>query len=411
MPSHDAIVIGAGVIGLALARKLQLAGLKVLVIEKHEPASESTYAAGGMIAACDPHIPDCLKPLVAASAQMYPEFIREIELEADQATDLRATGTIAWFPHDERPGCDSARRLTADELRRIEPMLPPREGAWFLPERSVDPRALGRVLTKAAKHVGVDLATGSPALEVLVATGGRVTGGPQLPSSGNCGDIARGHVAGVLTSHATYHAGIVVNCAGAWAGEIRSGGPQLPSSGTRGDADLGGPQLPSSGNCGDTSPIPTHPVKGQMLCLVPASDAPHRGPVIRHVVRTSDIYIIPRSDGRILLGATVEDAGFDKRVDPDTIQKLHSAGISAVPPLASMRIHDAWAGLRPGTPDNLPILGETSLPGYFAATGHYRDGIMLAPITAHLMTQLICARTPDFDLRPFSPLRFQADKI
>jgi glycine oxidase len=127
---------------------------------------------------------------------------------------------------------------------------------------------------------------------------------------------------------------------------------------------------------------------------------------VQHVVRTPDVYIIPRSDGRILLGATVEEAGFDKRVDPDVIQKLHQAGIAAAPALASMRIHDAWAGLRPGSPDNLPIMGETSLPGYFAATGHYRDGIMLAPITAHLMAQLICGKTPELKLEPFSPSRF-----
>jgi glycine oxidase len=143
-----------------------------------------------------------------------------------------------------------------------------------------------------------------------------------------------------------------------------------------------------------------------MVCLVPASDAPHHRPAIQHVVRTPDVYIIPRSDGRILLGATVEDAGFDKRVDPDVIQQLHHAGITAAPVLASMKIHDAWAGLRPGSPDNLPILGETSLPGYFAAAGHYRDGIMLAPITAHLMTQRITGRELDLDLRAFSPTRF-----
>jgi len=359
VPSHDAIILGAGVIGLSLARKLQLSGLKVLVIEKHEPASEASYAAGGMIAACDPHIAECLKPLVAASAQIYPDFVREIELESDQATDLRANGAIAWFPHDEQPGCASARRLSIDELRRIEPLLPPRDGAWFLPERSVDPRELGRALTKAAKHLGVDVITGSSALEVL---------------AGN------GRAAGVRTSHASYAAAIVVNCAGAWAAQI---------------APLA---------------IPTRPVKGQMVCLVPASDAPHHRPPIQHVVRTPDVYIIPRSDGRILLGATLEDAGFDKRVDPGTIQMLHHAAIAAAPALATMRIHDAWAGLRPASPDHLPILGETSLPGYFAATGHFRDGIMLAPITAHLMSQLICARTPDFDLQPFSPLRFRLDK-
>ena len=356
---HDAIILGAGVIGLSLARRLQLAGLKVLIIEKHEPAAEATHAAGGMIASCDPHIPACLKPLIAASADMYPEFVREIELESDQATDLRDAGTIAWFQHDEHPGCAPARRLSVDALKRIEPLLPSREGVWFLPERSVDPRELGRALTKAAKRAGVDFVTGSPALEILTTNN---------------------RSAGVRTLHASYSAGIVVNCAGAWSGQIAPG------------------------------VIPTRPVKGQMVCLVPASDDPHRGPLIQHVVRTPDVYIIPRSDGRILLGATVEEAGFDKRVDPAVIRKLHQAGIAALPALASMRIHDAWAGLRPGSPDNLPILGETSLSGYFAATGHFRDGILLAPITARLMTQLICARTPDFDLQPFSPLRFGSDK-
>lgn len=360
MKSHDVVIIGAGAIGLSLARKLRLAGLSVLVIEKREPVSESSYAAGGMIAACDPDIPECLKPLVAASAGMYPEFVREIELESDEAVDLRGAGAIAWFGEDKQPGCESARRLTVAELSRIEPLLRPRKGAWFLPERSVDPRALGRTLLKAAKHTGVDLITGSTVSEVFVADG---------------------HAAGVTTSHSVYRAAIVVNCAGAWATQI------APIE------------------------IPIRPVKGQMVCLVPPSDAPHRRPLLRHVVRTPDIYIIPRSDGRILLGATVEDVGFDKRVDADIIQKLHYAAVDAASALASMRIHDAWAGLRPGSPDNLPIMGETSLPGYFAATGHYRDGIMLAPITAHLLTQLLCGRTPDFDLQPFSPQRFGADRI
>jgi glycine oxidase len=102
----------------------------------------------------------------------------------------------------------------------------------------------------------------------------------------------------------------------------------------------------------------------------------------------------------------VEEAGFDKHVDADTVQRLHQAAIHVVPEIAQMRIHDAWAGLRPGSPDGLPILGATSLPGYYAATGHYRDGIMLAPLTAEVMTQLLKGRSPDFDMTPFSPLRF-----
>ena len=166
-----------------------------------------------------------------------------------------------------------------------------------------------------------------------------------------------------------------MNCAGAWASQIKPFG------------------------------VPTRPVKGQMLCVVPAAKAHTSGPLLRHVVRTPEVYIVPRSDGRILLGSTLEEAGFDKRVDPETVQRLHRAAESVAPEIGQMRIHDAWAGLRPGTPDDLPILGATSMPGYYAATGHYRDGIMLAPVTAEVMTQLLTGQPTKFDLAPFSPLR------
>jgi glycine oxidase len=122
------------------------------------------------------------------------------------------------------------------------------------------------------------------------------------------------------------------------------------------------------------------------------------------------VYLIPRSDGRILLGATVEEAGFDKRVDPDVVQALHQAAAIVAPEVGQMRLYEAWAGLRPGSPDKLPILGTTFLPGYYAATGHYRDGILLAPATAQLMTQLLTRLKPDIDLAPFSPLRFSTHR-
>jgi glycine oxidase len=351
----DVIIVGGGVIGLSLAWKLKGHRLDVLVVEKQEPAREATYAAGGMIASCDPNIPPCLRPLVDASAQMYPTFVHELQDEASQSVDLRDTGTIAYFGGGDGTECPGSRQIADAEVSQLEPLLMRQASAWLLPERSVDPRALGQALIKAAKHRGVDFVTGSPVLEV-VATEGRASG--------------------VKTAHSHYGAGIVVNCSGAWAADIP---PVL---------------------------IPTRPVKGQMVCLVPQAGTPYTGPLIQHVIRTPEVYIIPRSDGRILLGATVEEAGFDKRVDPVTIQRLRQAGVDAVPALANMRIHDAWAGLRPGTPDNLPILGETTLPGYFAATGHYRDGIMLAPITAQVTASLITGCGSASDLRPFSPLRF-----
>src|SRR5260370_32387800 len=133
--------------------------------------------------------------------------------------------------------------------------------------------------------------------------------------------------------------------------------------------------------------------------------APSRG-LLRHVIRSPEVYLIPRSDGRILVGTTVEEAGFDKRTDIATIQRLHHAALALVPDLRNARFLEDWAGLRPGTPDALPILGETPTPGYYVATGHFRDGILLAPITAEVMTAVIEGRTPEYDLTAFSPARF-----
>src|SRR5271166_5422631 len=360
----DAVIIGGGVIGLSLAWRLRQAGVTVLVLEKGEPAREATHAAGGMIAHCDPNNPPDLAAMVAASARMYPEFVRELRDEAFESPDLRDAGTIAFFAGDESPNCDGACSLDDEELSRLEPLIALPGPAYFLPERSVDPRKLGSVLEKAARKRGVDFVTGSPVTEVAVL-GRRATG--------------------VRTAKSFYAAGTVVNCAGAWAAQIKPFG------------------------------APTRPVKGQMLCVTPAPPSPAKeagvehpksGPLIQHTIRTPEIYIIPRSDGRIVLGATVEEAGFDKRVDPDTVQRLHQAAANVAPAIGEMRIHEVWAGLRPGSPDGLPILGATSLPGYYVATGHYRDGILLAPITAQVITQLISGQPTRFNVAAFSPLRF-----
>ncbi len=268
---------------------------------------------------------------------------------------VRDHGSVGLVTNDQPPACDGVRPLSDAELAELEPLIARRGRAYLLPECSVDPRKLASVLEKAARALGVDFVTGTPVKEVAVLAG-RATG--------------------VRTAKSFYPAAAVVNCAGAWAALMQPFG------------------------------VPTRPVKGQMVCVVPKRDALNPGPLIRHVVRTPDVYIIPRGDGRMLLGATLEEAGFDKRVDPDTVQRLHQAAITVVPEIAQMRIHDAWAGLRPGTPDGLPILGATSLKGYYAATGHYRDGIMLAPVTALLMTQLLTGHKPEFDLHAFSPQRF-----
>ena len=355
MHTWDAVIVGAGVIGLSLARRLRQENLRVLLIDKGEPGREASYAAGGMIAHCDPHLPDALKPLALASAAMYPEFARALQDESGESPDLRDQGTLAFFAEGEAATCEGVRVSAADELVALEPGMALRQPGYFLPESSVDPRALCSALLKAARHRGVDVVTGSPVIRV---------------------EVQNGRATGVRTSHSTYGAGTVVNCAGAWASQIEPMG------------------------------LPTRPAKGQMVCVVPGPEDASHGLPVQHVVRTPEIYIIPRSDRRILLGATLEDAGFDKRTDVGTIERLYKAAAGVVPKIGDMRIHDAWAGLRPASPDGLPMLGATTLPGYFAATGHYRDGIMLAPITAEVMTQIILGKASEFDLSAFTPTRF-----
>jgi glycine oxidase len=184
-------------------------------------------------------------------------------------------------------------------------------------------------------------------------------------------EVPHRHPVGVKTVKTVFAARNVVNCAGAWAGAI---GPFA---------------------------IPTRPVKGQMLCLVMQPRD-----LLKHVVRTPYGYLIPRSDGRLLVGASVEEAGFDKRTDPDTIRSFYHTATRLVPKLRDARILEDWAGLRPGTPDGLPILGATPIPNYYVATGHFRDGILLAPITAQIMADVIEDRNPAYDLTAFSPARF-----
>ena len=351
MKTSDVIVTGAGIIGLSLARELSKRGASVRVLERGQPGQESSFAAAGMLVQHGLELPPALKPLAEASAAMYPEFVHELEDESGLRVDLRTAGSIAFLKEQDLAAGEPRQPLTPAELARLEPgVAPPALPAWLLDEMTVDPRALTSAALKAALHRGVEVASGSPVTEL---------------------ESAQGRVVGVRTTHTSYHAPAVVNCCGAWAGAI---------SGVK---------------------LPTRPVKGQMLSVAP----PHRA-VIRHVVRTHEVYLVPRSDGRILIGATVEEAGFDKRVDADVMNALHRAAIALVPELAEALRLEAWAGLRPGTPDDLPILGATSLPGYFVATGHFRNGILLAPVTAQMMAEAVRGEPPSFDLSSFSPARF-----
>ena len=342
--------MGGGIIGLSLSIALRKRGAKVLIVERGEPGREASSAAGGMLVDCLLETPPVLQPLATASALMYPEFAHELEVESGVKVDLRDHGTILLLPQGNAGQNDT---LSPARLAELESAIANDVNGYtasYLKERSVDPRALTAAALKTAKNRSVDFSSGDPVTAI---------------------NLSDDHVTGVTTSKTTFLAEKVVNCAGAWSSQL---GPQ---------------------------PIPTRPVKGQMLCLAMPSRE-----LLKHVIRAPKAYLIPRSDGRLLVGATVEEAGFDKRTDIAAIQRLHRAAIALVPKLADAKILEDWAGLRPGTPDALPILGATPTPGYYVATGHYRDGILLAPITAEVTAAVVEGRKPEHDLSAFSPARF-----
>jgi len=340
-------VIGGGIVGLSLSIELRKRGAQVLVVERGEPCQEASRAAAGMLADSTVENP-ALRTLASASANMYPEFVHELQDESGVKVDLRKEGTIVFSAEGSAHSIAQGSPLPAP-LTELEPALASSNlPATYLEERSVDPRALTAAALKAARHRGVDISSGTAVTSLLVADGQAI---------------------GVKTDRTSYSARRVVNCAGAWAGQVP------PHS------------------------FPTRPVKGQMLAVVGA-------PAARHVVRAPDVYLVPRSDGRLLIGASVEEAGFDKRTNADVIRRMQEAAVQILPGITQARLLEAWAGLRPGTPDALPLLGETSTEGYFVAAGHFRDGILLAPVTAHVMAQVVNGEKPDYDISTFSPARF-----
>lgn len=344
-------MIGGGVIGLSIALELNKHNCKTLLIERGETGREASHAAGGMLAYCDPDFSDIVIPLALQSVALYPEYVRELQDETKVHIDFREDGTIFLPESNEAPRRGEA--ISACLIAQLEPNLAATRDGYLLPEACVDPRHLVQALARALHHRGVDIVSGSTVLSV---------------------ETESRNVKGVRTEKSFYATPVAINCAGAWASQI--------------------------------TPVPfrSYPVKGQMLSIVPPPGAAHFS--LRHVVRGGHCYLIPRTDGRVVIGTTVEDAGFDKNVQPDVIQNLHQRAANLFPPLGEGRMLEAWAGLRPGTPDGLPMIGETSYRGYLAATGHYRDGIMLAPITARIIRQLVTGQTPEINLLPFSPERF-----
>jgi glycine oxidase len=347
----DAIVIGAGLIGLAIADDLARRGRTVRVLDERASHEAASWAGAGMLA---PHPErawhEAFEQLCLRSFERYPSFVADLIERTGLDPELRTDGVLIAAPsaaaaerlrervRELRARAVDATWLDVSEARAAEPAFGTHQHGAVLVAAGgqVDNRRLLAALEAACRREGVTIERG--------ASGVRV-------------EIENDRVSAVRTQRARFTASHVVNAAGAWAGRI----PGVPAA----------------------AAVPVAPVKGQMLALSSAL------PPIRRVTWLEDWYLVPRPEGRLLVGATSEPAQFDRRVTAGAVHGLLAALLERLPVLADAALVETWAGLRPGTPDGLPYLGPTPVQGYVLACGHYRNGILLAPITASLIAELV----------------------
>lgn len=369
-PSADVIVAGAGIVGLSAARWLAARGVRVVVVERRRVGAEASSAAAGMLApqAGEPHW--AVLPFALKARDRHLQLAAELDEETGISVDLSRLGRLqlafdepaeaalkALLQEHRNHGADGAL-LSAAEVREAEPNVDPsvRAALYFAGDRRLDNVRLTRALAASAVMRGATLQTGRPVTALLVE-GGRL--------------------AGVRAGAETLRAPVVINATGAWAGLL----------------------------AGDPLPPPVEPVRGQIVAFEVAP------PLLRHVVWSRRGYLVPRSDGRLLAGSTLEKAGFDKSVTAGGVRAILDMALEMLPALSDVRVSDAWAGLRPGTADGLPVVGPGALPGLFHAAGLFKDGVLLGPLVGEAAGQLALGETPAHDLSQFALSRFAAPAV
>jgi glycine oxidase len=365
------VVIGAGVMGLSIAWRLAQAGCAVTVYDRGEAGHGASWAAAGMLAAAVETEPgeEILLGLTLESQRQWPDFARELETATGMSVGYRDEGTVVValnrddaeqlrFTYDfqKRLGLD-IEWLSGAAARQREPHLRPGiPGAVLSPnDHQVENRALAAALAAAAKQAGAIIHEHCPVHEIETV-----------------GDQVRG----VVTANGRMPADVVVLAAGAWSRDI--GG--IPAA-----------YVP-----------PVRPIKGQMLALRMDPAAP----LLRHVIWLPRGYLVPRLDGRLVIGATVEERGFDDSVTAGGLLALIEGAWRAVPAIEELPVIETWVGFRPGSRDDAPMLGPSGIEGLVVATGHHRNGILLTPVTAQSISRYILTGQLAENLRPFSPERF-----
>ena len=370
--SADVAVIGGGVIGLAVAWRAAQHGLRVTVLERDQVGGGASHVAAGMLAPISEAraTEQALLELGLASARAYPAFVEELIEASGRDPGYLPCGTLAAArDHDEAQALDRelalrrrlglpVERLRASEARELEPALAPalRLALEVPDDHAVDPRRLCAALAEAAARAGVQVRAGTTVAGLLVSQ--RTVDGVALAGGER---LAAEHV---------------VVAAGAWCAQLEG----VPASAW----------------------VPVHPVKGQILRMRDPA-----GPgLLTRALRMRGGYVVPRGDGRYVLGATMEERGFDTTVTAGAIFELLREAVELLPGVAELAIEELSAGLRPGTPDNAPAIGPGSIPGLHWATGHFRGGILLAPITAEIVAAALAGERPHELAPAFAPTRF-----
>ncbi len=365
-------IIGAGVIGLGIAWRLAMRGVPVAVFDKGACGAGASHAAAGMLAACAEAEPgeEALVTLGRASQARWPAFAAELKQASGVDVGLRPEGTlVVALTSDDQARLNHQlvfqqklglplQWITAAETRRREPHLAGKlAGAVFSPEDTqVDNRKLAAALRIAAEAAGARISE-HQAVKTISNDAGRIDGI-------------------VLADGRKIAADVVVLAAGAWSRSIDGLAPELRP--------------------------PVRPIKGQMLALRMDPTAP----LLTHVVWAPGAYLVPRLDGRLLVGATVEEKGYDTSLTAGGILTLLEAAWRVVPAVEELPIDEMWVGHRPGSRDDAPILGTGLIDGLIYATGHHRNGILLTPITADAIAELVLDGAADPAIRPFSIERF-----
>lgn len=368
----DVVVIGGGVIGLSVARALALRGIRnVMVIERASLGSEASAAAAGMLAPqAEADCADDFFSLACKSRDLYPSLAEALREETGTDVELDTTGTLylAFTEPDEeeierrydwqtRAGLP-VQRLSAGDVRLLEPCISPniRAALRFPLDIQVENRRLVKALAESNEKHGVLIITGTTVESIR---------------------IERSRIEGLETSRGFVSTPDVVVAGGAWTSFLKARDKALPD-------------------------LSIEPVRGQMICF----EANPR--VARHVIYSSRGYIVPRMDGRVLAGSTTEPVGFDKRVTAAGMHSILSHALEICFGVSALPVIDSWAGLRPRAPDSLPVLGPyAEIAGLFYATGHYRNGILLAPITGELIAEAITEKSASPLLGAFAPERFE----